>query len=198
MPKTFGEQERELIRQSMLNVGSQLLRKKGIRQVSVEDLTKGANIAKGSFYSFYNSREELFWDIIKMEENLLLEQIKEIAAMDLDMETKIKKICHDAYLKEGSIAFYLPSEDVQYIMRKLPPEIMKKEVKDADDFNHQILTMFQLDTSKDNIEFMLVMEKMMCFACSNDLPQSKTTRQNVVNLLVDAFSDYFCNGDHHE
>ena len=35
---------------------------------TIEEITKGANISKGSFYSFYNSGEELFWDIIKLEE----------------------------------------------------------------------------------------------------------------------------------
>lgn len=54
MPKTFSEQERSIIKKSMYSITSVLIRKKGLRQVTVEDVTKEANIAKGSFYSFYN------------------------------------------------------------------------------------------------------------------------------------------------
>lgn len=194
MPKTFSEHEREVIKESMLKVGSVLLRKKGIRQVTVEDITKGANIAKGSFYSFYNSREELFWDIIKLEERQLLEQILSIASQDLDIKTKVRKIFYDVFLKEGCIVFYLPQEDVEYVTRKLSPEILQSDRNNAYDLNKTILSLCHLDESQESIEVLMTMVNMLRFVSSSDIPQTEATRKKILSILVEAIVEYLSGG----
>lgn len=190
MPRTFSEQEREVIKKSMLKVGAALLRKKGLRQISVEDITKGANIAKGSFYSFYNSREELFWDIIKMEETQLIDRILSIAVQDLDIKTKVRRIFYDVYLKEDSIVFYLPPKDIEYVTRKLPQELLLSNMENSNDFNQRILSIFQLDESEGCVEILRTMEDALLFVASSKIPQTKTTRNKVLSILVEALADY--------
>ena len=48
MPKIFSEHERSAIQASMLEVGAELLKRKGIKQVSVEDIAKGVHIDRKS------------------------------------------------------------------------------------------------------------------------------------------------------
>lgn len=194
MPKIFSEQERTLIKESMLHVGASLLRKKGIRQVSVGDITKEVNIATGSFYSFYKSKEELLWDIIKHEEQKMVEQILAIGSQDLDLETKIRKIFYDLYLQEDSIVYFLPQEDLEYIVRKIPSEILEANIDNAYSIHRAAFEVCNIDANEENIEISLSMQNIIFTASNSEIPRSKSTRKKVLNILVESFVEYFARG----
>jgi len=64
MPKGFSEREKALIRAQLLAKGRELFATQGIKKANVEDQTKAANISKGAFYLFFNSKEELFFELL--------------------------------------------------------------------------------------------------------------------------------------
>ena len=53
----FSVQEQEKIRENMFTEGLQLLKEYGVQRMTVDKLTKRCQIAKGSFYHFYDSKE---------------------------------------------------------------------------------------------------------------------------------------------
>lgn len=191
MPKIFNEHERAAIKENMLKVGAALLRKKGIRNVAVEDITKGVGISKGAFYSFYDSREDLLWKIAKMEERQLLEQMLSVASQDLDIRTKIKKIFYDVYLHEDSLAHYLPAEDMEYIKRKMPPEVIQEDTETGHRIHRSILSACNIDISEENIEISLALQQLILSAYNCETPISKTARKKVLDILIEGYADYF-------
>ena len=60
MARAYTEPGKERIRRALLQKGREYFIKYGIKKTSVEDLTRAAGIAKGSFYKFFNSKEALF------------------------------------------------------------------------------------------------------------------------------------------
>ena len=64
MAKAFTEQEREKIRQRLQEEGLRQFKEKGLKKVSVRELTRAAGIAQGGFYSFYDSKEDLLLDCV--------------------------------------------------------------------------------------------------------------------------------------
>lgn len=64
MAKAFTETEREQIRRQLQDEGLKLFREKGLKKVSVQQLTQAVGIAQGGFYSFYDSKEALFLDCV--------------------------------------------------------------------------------------------------------------------------------------
>ena len=64
MAKAFTEQEREKIRRSLQDEGLKQFKEKGLKKVSVRELTQAAGIAQGGFYTFYDSKEALFLDCV--------------------------------------------------------------------------------------------------------------------------------------
>ncbi len=58
MPRAFNDLERERIRSKLIATGKRLLNKVGMRLLVVDDIAREAGISKGSFYSFFPSREE--------------------------------------------------------------------------------------------------------------------------------------------
>jgi NADH:ubiquinone oxidoreductase subunit E len=51
--REFTEKERNRIRNQLIERGRECFSKFGIKKTSIEELTKAAGIAKGSFYSFF-------------------------------------------------------------------------------------------------------------------------------------------------
>lgn len=194
MPKAFSEHEREFVQQAMLRVGAALIRRKGLRQVTVEDITKGAHIAKGSFYAFYPSREMLFWNIIKSEEKQLLKKIISVAIEEIDVKSKVHRIFHDLFLKEDCLVFYLTQEDTEYITRKLPPELIASDLENGKDILRTILSMCKLDESQESIEIIMSMIHSLQYIASSELLKIETARKKMLGILVESFADYLSKG----
>ena len=58
MPEAFTKEQQEEIRERLFHAGICLSRTLGVQRMTVARLTASCGIAKGSFYSFYKSKEE--------------------------------------------------------------------------------------------------------------------------------------------
>lgn len=194
MPKAFSEHERERVKYAMLKVGADLIRKKGILHVTVEDITKGTHIAKGSFYAFYPSREALFWDVIKTEEQLLLKKITTVAAENMDVKIKVKKIFNDLLLQEDCLVFYLTEKDKEYVSRKLPPELIQSDLESGQAIIRTLLSMCRLDESQESVEILMSMIHSLQYIASSELISTSSARKKMLGILVEAFADHLAKG----
>ena len=64
MAKAFTEKKKEQIRERLQQEGLKQFKEKGLKKVSVQQLTREVGIAQGGFYSFYDSKEALFVDCV--------------------------------------------------------------------------------------------------------------------------------------
>lgn len=71
MPKSFSPEERTLIRDALLQTGKELFNTFGLQKTTVQDITDRVQIAKGSFYTFFDSKEALYYEIYRREEKKL-------------------------------------------------------------------------------------------------------------------------------
>lgn len=192
MPKSFNEHERKIIKQSLITIGASLLKTKNIRQITVEEITQGANISKGSFYSFYNSREELFWDIIKSEEQQLIHEMIAISKQEYDLKTKIRHILYDVFLRESWLIYSMPESDFQYITRKLPLELLKTDEERAAASIKTILSLSMLEESPENIEFITTALQLLKLTETNFIYQSDQNKKQIQHIMVEGIADYLC------
>lgn len=81
MGKAFTEAEKEAIRRRLQDEGLKQFKEKGLKKVSVRELTQAVGIAQGGFYTFYESKEALLIDCVNRR---IAEKIK--AFMDSSME----------------------------------------------------------------------------------------------------------------
>lgn len=75
MPASFTKEQQEEIREQLFHAGIRLSRTLGVQRMTISKLTASCGIAKGSFYSFYESKEEFIlalrkWANRKTEEML--------------------------------------------------------------------------------------------------------------------------------
>ena len=67
MPRAFSDREREVIKERQQKAAVESLIKYGVRRTTVDCLAKGANIPKGIFYLFNDSKEELLFEVLEKE-----------------------------------------------------------------------------------------------------------------------------------
>lgn len=64
MPR-FSENEKKRLSEKLLTEGERLFTKHGIKKVTIDDIVEAVGIAKASFYTFYESKEYLYLDIVQ-------------------------------------------------------------------------------------------------------------------------------------
>lgn len=84
MGKAYTEEERLLIQQNLRRIGLELFAKKGIKGVSIRELTKEAGIAQGGFYTFYTDKTDFLIDLMECRIKEKLAVFKEQKSDSLD------------------------------------------------------------------------------------------------------------------
>jgi AcrR family transcriptional regulator len=149
MPRAFTEKEKEVIRRQLREKSQRLFELHGLRKTSVDEITAAAGISKGAFYQFYDSKEELFLEIMEEMESQLRESIlgytvqpkanarKSLRAREnVSARESVRRILsrflltYDAYplLKNFNQA------DFDYLVRKLPAERAQAHFKRDEKF----------------------------------------------------------------
>jgi AcrR family transcriptional regulator len=125
MPKPFSAAERERIRERLLSAGKRSINKVGIRLLSVDELVKEAGISKGSFYSFYPSREDFILSVFESWENeyrgALLKEITEGEDAPRMRMERFFLGAFDILEREPGLA-RTGFKDIERLMEGLPPE----------------------------------------------------------------------------
>lgn len=88
----FSEVDRQAIRQSLLERGRKLFLRYGLRRTSVEQIARASGIAKGTFYHFFDSKEDLCLEIFHHEENGLAREIETLLSRHEDAGGALRAI----------------------------------------------------------------------------------------------------------
>ncbi|MFW5696016.1 MAG: TetR/AcrR family transcriptional regulator [Alkalispirochaeta sp.] len=126
MPKQFGEEERRAIDGRLREVAAELFARGGTRGVSVEELASSAAISKGSFYSFYPTKEALLFSVVRDEERRLQRPVREeLEALDPPTRDGVFDILQRSILAVESnpvLRRMLDVREFDRIMRNVPAQ----------------------------------------------------------------------------
>ncbi|MBU0711909.1 TetR/AcrR family transcriptional regulator [bacterium] len=129
MVKSFDENERDLIRRKLLEKGRQLFEIYGLKKTTVDEITQTVGVAKGSFYNFFQSKEELFFEIFEEEEHFREQMLADLMVSGLDAGEALRQVLKQSLeLVANSKIFAKMYEPGVYeqLLRKLPPEKMSQ------------------------------------------------------------------------
>jgi AcrR family transcriptional regulator len=129
LAKGFTEREKEIIRNDLIAKGRELFGSYGLKKTSIEDLTKAVGIAQGSFYTFFSSKEELYLEVMDREGEAIKQKfLKEDDVKKLTRESfkRFFKKVLDIVNSNPIIKQMFLEEEVDTLIRKIPPEKMKE------------------------------------------------------------------------
>lgn len=138
-------EQRKQIQDALLIKSKELFIQYGFSKTSIDDIVNACGIAKGSFYSYYSSKEELFYAVLRKEEEVKNKIISEIMRESLPpkellirfFETSFKTIEQNPFLQ----SLYQRGE-YERIVKRLPKELLENHAKE------------DLDSSLDFVKFL--------------------------------------------
>lgn len=144
MPKTFSQNERIQIKKDLIKNAEDCIKQYGMMKTTVDELVKRTNISKGSFYSFYKTKELLFWDVILKFHNeiddFLYTTFNSCTDISVESITDSIFLCYKKCFDIG-LQHMLINNELDYIIRKLPPEVTKKHMENDDDMLEKIISL---------------------------------------------------------
>lgn len=132
LPKKFGENEKQIIVNKLKYTGIELFSKYGLKKTSIYDLTSEAGIAQGSFYNFFDSKEELYFSLLESEEEEMGTHMKNIILKTGSAREAIKITIIESctlFEKTPLLRRIYESNDYDLMVRKLPHERLLKHQK---------------------------------------------------------------------
>jgi AcrR family transcriptional regulator len=142
VPRAFTDQERDTIRRQLLDAGREHLQTYGIRKTNIEDLTRAAGISKGAFYTFFDSKEELFLEVLERAEVELREQLLAYTLQPgRSARDNFCQLLRDAFaVWEGSTFLRnFDQEDMALLVRNIPHERVLEHIARDDAFVDQVI-----------------------------------------------------------
>lgn len=73
--RVFKEEEKREIKEKLLSVGFPMLKEYGLVHMSIPKIAKAAGIGTGTFYRFFESKEEYIYQLICYHRNILLSEV---------------------------------------------------------------------------------------------------------------------------
>ena len=132
MPR-FGEQEKIRIKQRLLEEGERLFTTYGLKKVTIDDIVKAVNIAKASFYKFYEGKEYLFLDIVQSEQNEIFKELQVVLTENKDKRdderVKLVFFSMSVLMRKYPLLNIIDKDIAEIIARKVSPERLEEYSK---------------------------------------------------------------------
>lgn len=192
---SLSEEQKESQRKKLLVKGKELMLQYGIKKTTVDDIVNACKIAKGTFYLYFNSKEDFFCRLITdinqhffaMAERLIIE------SNEMEMKSKMKLFFENIF-NTPELAFYF--REHQSIC-ELTEKMSAGSFTDKETMMiKNLLTLGKIDTVKIKAEIVHNYIHIIFLARTSNL-MIEEYREQLVSSLINCLVDYIFseNGD---
>ena len=127
MASAFTNEEKEVIRKKLHKAAKDCLQRYGVRKTTVDQMVAMSDISKGSFYSFYSSKEMLFFRVLEEYQIDIMNRLEE----QLEQENQINanqfvQLLYDFYqdFRYSFVFTIFKNHEMELLIRKLSKEVI--------------------------------------------------------------------------
>lgn len=186
MPK-FSDIEKEMIRQKLMQEGERLFTSFGIKKVSIDEIVRATGIAKGSFYTFYPSKEQLYMDIAGDQQMKMWREMDEF--LNENRALPPRELCKQCFLwmfngiQRYPMLKQADRETADYLYRKLPREAIEAHTKDD---SHELLRLQEFGVYfKCGIEIATKTLQTLAISFLNLQQNDADNQQAIMGIILD-------------
>lgn len=125
MPR-FSETEKEQIKAKLITEGERLFTNYGLKKVTIDEVVSAVNIAKATFYTFYDSKESLYLDIVQGVQLKIFTELNTLLYENSNLKNKqrVKEVFSAMYvlMLKYPILSQIDTSTVELISRKVKQE----------------------------------------------------------------------------
>ena len=187
MPKIVSEEERKLTKEAIYDKTVDLIRSKGLRAVTVDDIAGAVGIGKGSFYAYFPSREVCLYKTVLRFEKAALSRLESIFASGSSDRDKTIAFLNEVFVSQDSLASAVNPVDKEALLRKLPAEY--REAEKGKSVDHMQSAIGFLSISPGQMEVVALLMDCLAYMASNN-SYSKEGIEKTQALLIDTIADF--------
>lgn len=173
--------KRELRKKELTQIAYELFLTKGYENTSVDEIISKAGIAKGTFYYYFESKEQTLEEVINMIIYKCVLKAKQVLDTDLPIEQKFLNVILSLRVSPKEIEFqnviHIPENIILH--KKINDRIIKEAVPLlAKIVEEEIeLGLFNCDNIEERIKMILIM--------SNQLFDDKEVDKKCISVFID-------------
>lgn len=195
MPKAFSENEKETIRAQMREKGRKLFEQQGLRKTSVDELTEAVGISKGAFYLFYESKEELFMEILEgFEQEIQTAILKFAIHPNAEARRNVREMLKSFLLKWDAYPLLknFNKTDFDYLVRKIPAERALQHARSDEEFSAQLIKKIKREgiAVKASPRTIGNLIKSLFFLSLHRDDLGQSAYEESINILIDLVAGY--------
>lgn len=195
MPKGFTEREKTLIHAKLMAAGAELFSTHGLRKTNVEELTQAAGISKGAFYLFFDSKEELFFDLLEQfETEYRANMLRDIARGDLPPRERFRAMLRHALVRwrDTPLLARFGQAEYEQLARKLPEQRVQAQLQSDIEFSAQFIAACHAAGMAIDAEPKLVtgLMRAIVFLALHEEDIGADVHAEVVNIMIDQVANY--------
>lgn len=137
--------KKQVKREEIIEAAKKLIMQKGYRKTSVEDITHEVGIAKGSFYTYFKSKDFLIETLLSEKAEIHKEYMKKLIEGTKTLEEAVEKY----------IEYYLvmPTKDIEFVL------VMVKMMRSIDSIGREVIDRLESDKKSRKDEFINILKK---------------------------------------
>jgi AcrR family transcriptional regulator len=193
MPRALTEQEKCRICDKLLEKGKDIVLSQGIRRVSVDEITKAAGMAKGSFYQHFESKEHFLYELVMSIHRQIYAQAEQMINAGGDSKSSIRELLTSLF-QRPELAFLTRNyQDINDLFASMPDCEIQSEKQMEADMLEKLLVSAGIDTRKvkpgvvHNYLHTLFIMKGSDLMIEDDLPET-------VEIFMDNLLSYIFGG----
>lgn len=194
MAPIFSHTQRETIENRLLEVGVELIKEKGVRRMTIDEVTYRAGIGKGTFYHFFKSKELYVIEVIRFSKENILQTIKESISEKggIDRTALMDIFRSFSFTGQNNIISSMAAEDEAWLREKLPQEIIFDAPKE-DKIAHKLVEYFIDAREGIDVHVIANMIKIMALTVENRTILYEDALNENITMLQEALCDYIFN-----
>ena len=79
-------------KEKILNAAQKEFMQFGYTKVTVDEVAKSAGVSKKTIYQYFNSKEDIFWEVMKCRKTEKMDMFQDIYDLDIDFLEKMRLI----------------------------------------------------------------------------------------------------------
>ncbi|NLD99906.1 MAG: TetR/AcrR family transcriptional regulator [Fibrobacter sp.] len=190
MPKSFSPQQRDQILKMLLANGKELFSRFGLQKTTVEEIARKCGISKGAFYLFFNSKEELFFEIIEKEEVTMKNSLLKSFPTNPSPEdlTKVLSNAFSFASKNPVIMQAFNPHQFQLLIGKLPPEQIASHINKDNDFANALINALHIPDGSKEVEIVsgLLRSLFLVYLHKDEMGITDETFKRLTGIVADA------------
>ncbi len=200
MPRKLTEAEIQNQKDYLYEKCIPLIKEKGITKLTLDEITQAAQMAKGSFYHYYKSKELFLYEVLKRNEAYYYGIMLEESRKDKDKKRVLQRVFEKSFLMDDCLFAYVLPEEQDVLLANLPAEYTQTERQKSQNNFQTFVEILGIEATTENYATLSYLMDGLQGILRSPAQYGEEGRKQAAEIMVNAIGNFWAKEleTHHE